>query len=390
MRFLLFTLTFFAAVFPSAGCSTYTDQEPATLVVGLSHVCEGRFEYFNESLGINTGIALSRHSDNGIIKTAQGPVRIRFVSMAVPEKGGTARQVFFETVHNYGAAIIIGNVCSVTATGMAEAAEELRIPYLAPVASAPSVLEGKAFVFGTSPSMTAKADAFASFLEKDLKARRIALLARRGSLQLGIYAAAFGAYFAENQGELVAIEAYDKPSDLPDHVARLAGLKPDVIFYCPVAPHAITIARELEKLGARIPLVAAQSKMLFDYGSFLPQPDMPLYSLSYWNPEQDMEESRGYAAAFEALTGRLPTEDDAYVYDTMLRLVEAARQAEDLRPESIRAALAAAPALRGAAGTYTFHPQARLERIWRLSLSNGQLSIEPPAPDGAAARSPSL
>lgn len=383
------TAACFTAACFTAGCSSYPDEEPATLVVGLSHVCEGRFEYFNESLAVNTRIALALHTDNGVVMTRQGPVQLRLISMAVSGKSGSPRQMFFETIHNYDAGIVIGNACSVTATNMARAADELRVPYMAPVAAAPSVLKGREFAFGTSPSMADKARAFASFIETDLKARRIAILARRGSLQLDIYADAFGAYFAEHEGDLVAVEAYDQPGELPARVAALAELKPDVILYCPVAPHVFTIAGELEKLGARIPLVATQSKMLFDYASFLPQPDIPLYSLSFWNPEQETPESRVYVEAFEAGTGRLPTEDDAYVYDTAQRLIEAVQKADDRRPESIRRALAAANTLSGAVGVYTFQPDASLERIWRLVLTGGQLGIGLPAGSHTVAGAPS-
>lgn len=388
MRPLLLALALFAAAIAPAGCSSQDDASPLTLAVGLSHVCDGRFEYFNEMLAVNTRIALARHSDNGIIETKRGKVRVQLVSMAVSGKTGSPRDVFFETVNNYNTTAILGNACSVTASGMAGAADELKVPFLVPVAAAPSVIEDRAFVFGTSPSMMAKARAFASFVDHDLGARRVAILARNGSLQLDIYAEVFADYFAGRQDGPVAVEAYDNPSEIPARLASLAALQPDVIVYCPVAPHVFTIGKELERLGARIPLVTTQSKMLFDYAKHLPQPDMPMYSLSFWNPETDGGESRAYVDAFEAVTGHLPGEDDVYVYDTALRLINAIRKADDASPESIRLALASQDALAGAAGDYTFSPDAMLRRIWRLSLKDGRLDIGPPLAEQSYASAP--
>lgn len=376
-----------------AGCPSSDDAPPPTVVVGLSYVCDSRFEYFNETLAVNTRIALARHTDNGLVHTKRGKVRIQLVSMAVSGKAGSPRDIFFETVNNHDAAVILGNACPVTATGMAEAADELGVPYLVPVAAAPSVLEGKDLVFGTGLSMKDRALAFAAFIDRDLEAGRVAILAQKESLQLDIHTGVFKEYFAGRPDAPTAVEAYATPSEMEQCIERLAALQPDVIVYCSDAPHVFTVGKELERLGVRIPLVATQSKMLFDYAKHLPQPPMPVYSLSFWNPEADAGESRAYAAEFEAATGHAPGEDDVYVYDTTLRLINAIkaanavkaagtatadRNSKTMSPEAIRLALASETPLTGAAGEYAFTPSAMPRQMWRLSLNDGRMSITAP------------
>lgn len=387
MRPLPILLLFFLCL-QGVSCSQVPDNEIRTVVVGLAHVCDDRFEYFNETLTLNARLALARHGSNGVIKTRNGNVQIQFLTMPMARTKESPRQALFETVNNYEARFVIGNACSLTAASMAEAAEELHIPFLVPVATVPSVTEGKRLSFPTSPSMNARALAYASFLDHHLKARRIAVLAKRDALSGTAFFDILTRYFADAEGVRVSMHTFHSESDLPQALAALMEERPDAVVFCPVEPHIFDVGRQLEALGYHNPLLGAQSGQAHEYAAHLPQPDMPVYCFSYWNPEAPGAERSGYMEAFTAITGKEPGEDDVYVYDTTLRLIQAVKEAGTLSPQSFQRTLASRPDLPGAAGHYRFNSEPVLSPLWLLSLNNGTLAAEEfrqHAPDRAAA-----
>lgn len=373
-RLILFPALAFALF--CAACLRQEEEAIPTCIIGVSYVCEERFEFFNYALAENINLALSLHSDGGIIQREHGPVRIQLLAMPVVNKEDMPHRVLHETAKNYGITAAIGNLCSMTATQMAETAESLQLPYLVPITAAP-VNRGKDYTFVTSPSMQKRAQAYGFFLRDTLKATRIAVLNQKNALSGVVFAESLRDFFSRTADSRVDFAEFENREEMPGKLAELLAGKPEAIIFCPVAPHIFTVAGELEKLGYSGPLLGAQSGHLLDYKNRLPLPGLPIHSVSYWNPlDTHTPTLHQYAQAFKNLTNRDPGEYDVYIYDTVLRLLEAIRANDDLSPARLRRELAARRSLDGVGGHYSYLPDAQISPVWSISLLDGKLQTD--------------
>lgn len=375
MRKLLFLFVLPVFVLAGTGCDMDDDSGYDTLLVGLVDVSEMRFSFFNESLAINTRLALADSSENGVLTKAGKKVRIQFLTMPMVDKPEAPRQTIYETVNTYGAQVIIGGARSKTAVNMARAAEELHVPFLATTATAPAVTKGTRYTFTTSPSTDVQAVYYAFFLHNILKIKRIALLVEEDTLFAADFADALRLNHMDNGGQISAVRYFSTAEDIPSRLPDLVDSEPEAIVFCAIHPHSFVVGRRLEELGFHRPLLSIHSRQAFTYLEHMPQPDMPVYYLSYWNPADQSSINREYVRNFKETTGREPTEDDAMVYDTMLRLIQAVRDAESLSPDALQKSLALRATMSGAVGHYSFIPETTLQYVWSLGILDGKLII---------------
>jgi len=148
------------------------------------------------------------------------------------------------------------------------------------------------------------------------------------------------------------------------------------VVMCAIHPHTVVAGAHLNRLGYKGRLLGIHSRQAFVVPEDAAIPGMPVHYLSYWNPEATSPLARGYVEAFERVVGTKPTEDDAFVYDTMLRLIAAVEAAHELTPAGLQRALAAMSGMEGVVGRYHFLPESSLDAVWRVTLLDGRTVIE--------------
>lgn len=376
MRSFCLGLVLSAVALFCGGCVAEEDSSFSTLLVGLVDVSEGKFAHFNDSLSVNTRLALAGHSEHGIIAKKNGSVRVQFLTMPMTDRLDAPRQTLFEAVNTYGAGVIIGGARSQTAIRMAGAAEVLRIPFLSTSATSSLVTSGKQYTFATCPSKDILADNYALFLRHSLRAGRIAVMVEIDARDAEDFAYLLTSAFTASGGTVTVVHFFTGLDDLSAGLVDIVNSNPDAIVVCSVEPHVFIPGRKLEALGYHNPLLGTHSRQAHFFAEHLPQPKLPVFYLSYWNPNAPSALSPKYVRDFHALTGKYPTEDDALAYDAMLRLIAAVRDAPDVSPEALRKALEEQESMEGVIGSYRFKPRTQLGRVWSVAILDGRLRIE--------------
>ena len=360
---------------------------PKTLLVGLVDVSEGRFAFFNDSLAVNTRLALGAVSDNGLIRKDGRYVRVQFLTRPMTDTNDAPRQTLYEAVNTHGAQVVIGGARSKTAVGMARAAQELEVPFLATTATAPAVSEGSAFTFPTSPSTDVQARLYAAFLREAPDVKKVALLVEEDTLFAADFADALRRNLLGSGVLISAVRFYGSEDDIVRRLSDIAASEPDAVVMCAIYPHTVVAGAHLKRLGYNGRLLGIHSRQAFVFPEDIVIPSgMPVQYLSYWNPERASPLTRGYVEAFERAVGRTPTEDDAFVYDTMLRLIAAVETADELTSAGLQRALAAMSGMEGVVGSYHFLPESSLDTVWNVTLLDGGAVIEDIHPSASGTR----
>jgi len=237
-----------------------------------------------------------------------------------------------------GAACVIGGATSDLALPMAALAEDLRVPFISPSATAPQFTTGRQFVFRVPYSDVFQAQA-AARLSREQGAVRAAVLFDQSSVYSRTLATEFKQAFVAQGGMPVELAGYLKAGE--DSAALLRALlrsKPQALFlpvYHTDAPALVRLARKLGFQG----LVVGP-----DGWDMLRNVDMDgmvgARFLVVWSPDGAQTElSRGFLERYTAAFGHQPSSVAALVYDAFGLLFQAVRQAKALEPQVLAAAL---------------------------------------------------
>jgi branched-chain amino acid transport system substrate-binding protein len=164
-----------------------------------------------------------------------------------------------------GALAIVGANDSALSTAIAEVAENRGIPQISNVSTAenltwdPETGRERRFVFRVCASDATMGAALARFAERQLAARRVAVLYEVGRSYSARLARNFIKRFQVPSGERVAKEFYYLPLeiDFRSQLREIVAFDPDVLFSPGTATDATFIASQARDLGLRATLLGA-------------------------------------------------------------------------------------------------------------------------------------
>jgi ABC-type branched-subunit amino acid transport system substrate-binding protein len=130
---------------------------------------------------------------------------------------------------------------------------------------------------------------------------------------------------------------YDAESDLETLVrAALRPRVPDAVIVAGPATSTAEIARHMMSHAPGIPIVAGDWALRLPVLAERAGPAAAnIYAVSFWLPDTADVRYREFAAEYRRLTGELPNPSDVMIYDALMLLVTAAREA-GARPAAMR------------------------------------------------------
>ncbi len=280
---------------------------------------------------------------------AGGGIGGRKLKLVMADDQGSRRggeKAVAELVKGQGAVMLIGGYSSSNTLYTAMAANRLEMPFLVCTAADDRITQRQmAHVYRLNPPASAYTNGLEAFLLERVRPRSMAILYENSPYGTG--AAMKMMWFCrENEIGLTAIIPYFRERAGKDYFTRiLAPLKsspPDVIYmvsYLKDAVHLVDYVRSL-KAGALLCGGAGG----FTHYKFIEKTAAAgegLITAALWGPETDFRGARAYYDAYMERFQKPPDYHGAEAYSAVLVAAAALRQARDLKPESIRAALEA-------------------------------------------------
>jgi branched-chain amino acid transport system substrate-binding protein len=153
---------------------------------------------------------------------------------------------------------------------------------------------------------------------------------------------------------------------------------PDAVIVAARIPETAKLARRMSERRPDVPVLVGDGapmnqKLLGRLGATTPR----LYGATWWHASLPDSTSRAFATRFERETGRTPSASDAVIYDGIMLLAEAVREAGPRR-SSVRRWLESLgdrrPPYRGVTGPISFRPD-RPVNLVMTQLQDGVVTI---------------
>lgn len=345
------------------GCDGFFQPEPKELVVALVDTPASQEEYRN-----GVFLALKMHP---VIKTPSGPVTIKLVSATVHSSQAEAGQGMRSTIETFKAKAVIGADTARLLAGMAKTSEALGIPLLSQATV--STVSSRKFTFLTKPPLSISAEAAIYFVLHDLQVARPGILFDIDDHTSALIAANLHDQFSRMGGKDILVLPYRGAGMLQARQKEMVAANRQLIFLASPHPRMYKMAEELQEQGYTGALFSPSTRESFYPEASAAAPDIPVYFLFFWAPEDPNETNTALKKA-AAAEGIAVTEPVALSFDTTLRLIKALENSSGLEPEDIRNALAGLDSMRGAAGKYIFSANQTRKTCWIYKVQNGRLS----------------
>ncbi|TDV39712.1 ABC transporter substrate-binding protein [Actinophytocola oryzae] len=283
------------------------------------------------------GLTLPPAGEKGVPNL--GHAKLAIVSADTQGSAETGASVVDDLVNGKGVDILAGGLDSEVTSAEAQAAERLRVPFVASVSSSPDLTQqGLKWFFRTGPTDITYAQPFFGLLA-DEKAATIALLYTNDAF--GSEAANVARSLAQANGRLVVADVPFDPSatDLVPQLRNIQGARPDAVLVAADAPATTLFAAAAAQLDYLPPAVLASGAGFADSGADLDGMSRRVAwseDLGSRNPAAKLvadEYEKRYHAPF--------TENAAQVFTTIMAVARAFDDAGSVEPDAVRAALVA-------------------------------------------------
>jgi len=171
-----------------------------------------------------------------------------------PAKAATIAKKF---IHSDKVAAIIGEVISSDTLAGVPIAERAQIPNISPTATSPLVTQNRRYAFRAAYVDNLQGKVAARFAWENLKARRVAVLIDQAQDYCVGLANFFKQEFERRGGQIVStsyIQTGDQ--DFSAQISALKGAKPDLIYAPNYYTEVALLAKQLQDLGVKIPILS--------------------------------------------------------------------------------------------------------------------------------------
>jgi branched-chain amino acid transport system substrate-binding protein len=254
-----------------------------------------------------------------------------------------------------GVAAIIGEVISSDTLAGSPIAERARIPNISPTATNPLVTQNKQFAFRACFADDLQGKVAARYAWQHLKAKQVAVLidqAQDYCVGLSLY---FMREFKRLGGAIVSmthIQTGDQ--DFSAQIAAIKAKKPDLIYAPNYYAENALLARQLQNLGVKVPILTgdgAQVPELISLGG--PAVNGMSFTAHFHRDQAASPLARDFRQAFEKTYKKDLGAFPALGADSYFLLLEAMTRANSLDGARIAQALAATKNFAGVSGSIT-------------------------------------
>ena len=366
-RFLpLITL---AATFAVAitGCSPKSDTaqpggSPPTgaatsdpIKVGEFASLTGKEAAFGQSSHKGTALAIEE------INAAGGVLgrKIQHVFEDNQSKAGESATIVKKLISRDKVVAMLGEVASGRSLEAAPICQQNKIPMISPSSTNPKVTEVGDYIFRVCFIDPFQGTVMATFAQKTLKAKNVAVLTDVAAPYSVGLAQFFKATFTKNGGAIAAEQKYNGgDKDFKAQLTAIKAANPDAIFVPGYYTDAGLIVLQARQLGINVPLFGGdgwEAPELFQIGG--KALDGCFYSTHY-SPEDKSEAVQTFVKKFKAkFNNEVPDSMAALGYDSAYVLVDAIKRAGSTDGQKVRDALAATKDFSGVTGKTTLDAQ---------------------------------
>lgn len=269
---------------------------------------------------------------------------------------------------------LIGEVASTRSLFAAPIAQQYKVPMVSPSSTNPKVTQVGDYIFRVCFIDPFQGPVVARFAYENLKLRKAAVLKDlKSDYSLGL-AEFFTKKFKELGGQIVAEETFQTgDSDFKAQLTHIRAANPDALFIPAYYTEVGLIARQARQLGIKAVLLGGDgwdSPKLFEIGKDAVD---GAYFADHYSAESPSPNTQKFIKAYKEKYKVMPGGLDASGYDAALILFEALEKAPDLKPESIRAALAATKDFEGATGKITIDGDRNASKdVFMIQLKDGK------------------
>ncbi len=323
-----------------------------------------------------------------------GGVRGKPVSLVVLDTQGKADEAgnaVARLIDVEGSAAILGEVASSLSLVGGRICQRKGVPMISPSSTNAAVTEIGDQVFRVCFIDPFQGYVMARFASANMHYTRVAVFRDvRNDYSQGL-ARSFIEAFRGVGGQIVSDQSYGAgDTDFGAQLTSMKAANPEAIFIPGYYGDVGNIARQARRLGLHATLLGGDgwdSPQLREIGG----PDiLGSYYSNHFAPDNPTPRARSFIARYQRRYHELPTSLAAQGYDSAMMLFDAMRRAPDLRPRSIRNALAATHGFAGVTGIITMDAHRNPIKpavVLRVAAEGDvfETMVEPVSPDQLAA-----
>jgi len=290
-----------------------------------------------------------------------GGVRGKPVSLVVLDTQGKADEAgnaVARLIDVEGSVAILGEVASSLSLVGGRICQRKGVPMISPSSTNAAVTQIGDQVFRVCFIDPFQGYVMARFASDHMHYTRVAVFRDvRNDYSVGL-ARSFIEEFRRAGGQIVTDQSYSAgDTDFGAQLTSIKAAQPEAIFIPGYYGDVGNIARQARRLGVNATLLGGDgwdSPQLREIGG----PDiLGAYYSNHFAPDNPSPRARSFIERYRRRHGELPTSLAAQGYDAAMMLFDAMRRAPDLRPASIRNALAATRDFAGVTGIITMDAQ---------------------------------
>ncbi|HEX4932756.1 MAG TPA: ABC transporter substrate-binding protein [Gemmatimonadaceae bacterium] len=336
-------------------CSCRETPAPE-LRIGLPAILTGRYAQVSglpAQLGARLAVAELNAAGGVTIGGVAHQVRLverDFADRADAAATATRALVNLDSVH-----VLVGPQFSVHAIAAAGVAEDAHVPLIAPMASKPSLTQGRRYVFRLAFLDAFQGEILARYSCESLSRRKAAVLYDAANPYGQDIADLFRATFERCGGRVVASETFtsDRATDFSQQLRRIVASGADVLLL-PNYVHEDSIqVRQARELGFRGQFLGSDS---WDPPAMRQLPEAQgAVIVGQWDQLLPTIATRRFVARYRAANqDSIPRATAALTYDAVMLVADAARRAGSLDADALVRAIAATERFEGVASQYRF------------------------------------
>ena len=274
-------------------------------------------------------------------------------------KPGESITVVKKLIAREKAIAILGEVASGRSNEGADVCMASKIPMISPSSTNPKVTEKGEYIFRVCFIDPFQGTVMATFADKTLKLKKVALITDVGAAYSVGLAEYFVKAFTQKGGTIVLEQKFtggDK--DFKAQLTAIKGTNPDGIFAPCYYTDAALLSRQARELGMNIPIFGGdgwEAPELLEIGGKAME---NTYYSTHYSPEADVPAVQNFVKKFKArFNNEVPDAMAALGYDSAMVLTDAIKRAGGTESGKLRDAIAATKDFEGVTGKTTIDAQ---------------------------------
>ena len=340
------------------------------LVIAVAGPMTGNYAQYGKFMRTNVELAAQQVN-------AKGGINGRKIQVVVEDDGMDPKQapvVAQRLTLRPEVLAVVGHFSSTTCLAAVPIYDRGKLVVISPSATSPDLAGSSPYWFRilvTDQEVSVKLGEYAA---DKLKAKRLAIL----------YAQAAGAisqaeWFEETLkrkgGEIILKEPHEiGTKDFTAVLTKVAGLKPDLIFFPAYIAEGAPLVRQARELGYKGALMGTDAMYTPELPSLAGAAADGVYAPAFFHPADSRPEARAYVEAYRAKYGELPEAYGANSYDAANLIFEAIRKGGATR-EAIQKYMDGVgtrqPAFAGVTGSAAFDAKHNVTKPLSVAILKG-------------------